>query len=507
MVDRRPSFSSYKEVFTDYKTGLFFLNSLLLAFLTTTLSTILGIFTGFLFGKTDLPFKGIYRILFLVPFIIPSYIYGLAWADLLGKTGLLNNLISGIPFVTADMISSFMYSAFGGAMVLGLSFFPVIMLIAEGSFSRVGTHMEESGLIFEGRGRVITKVLLPLAAPGIFSGMLIVFILTLSEFGVPFLLDIKVLTTQIFTQFSAFYNEKAAVALSIPLVCVTVSLMVVERIYLKGRSFEALGRGTNTRTYKYLLGRWKIPCVIACCLILAVVVVFPLVTLVMDSWSLDAYKKAFLLTRQSIMNTLVFGVVGASLITLLGLAIGYFSEKARIYIGKGMEFSMVMLFAIPGTVIGVGLIRLWNRPDGFSQFVYGSFIIIIIGYVARFAPIAARTMADSYRQVPNNLVDAAEVAGAGWWRLKGKILIPLVGSGIMITWLLSFIFCVGEIGTTILVYPPGQETLPIALFTVMANSPTNVVAAVSVLLVVIVLVPVGMFLGIIHLVRTRLCWF
>lgn len=507
VVDRRPSISNYKEVFTDYRTALFFLNSLLLAFLATILSAILGIFIGFLFSKTDLPLKSVYRALFLLPFIIPSYIYGLAWADLLGKTGILNNLLSGIPFLTAEMISNLMYSVFGGAMVLGLSFFPIMMLITEGSLSRVAAHMEESGLIFEERSKVIMKILFPLASPGIFSGMLVVFILTLSEFGVPFLLDIKVLTTQIFTQFSAFYNQKAAVALSTPLVCVTVALMVVERIYQKGRSFEALGRRANTRTYKYLLGRWKIPCTIACSLILAVVVVFPLMTLIMDSWSLDAYKKAVSLTGQSIINTLVFGAVGASFITLFGLAIGYFSEKAGLYIGKSMEFSMVMLFAVPATVIGVGLIRLWNRPNGFSQFVYGSFIIIIIGYIARFAPIAARTMADSYKQVPNHLADAAEVAGAGWWTLMGKIFIPLVGSGIMITWLLSFIFCVGEIGTTILVYPPGNETLPIALFTVMANSPTDVVAAVSVVLIVMVLVPVGIFLGIIHLVRTWLYWF
>lgn len=507
LADKRPTISNYKGVFTDYRTAWFFLNSLILAFLTTTFSAVLGIFTGFLFSKTDLPLKGIYRVLFLLPFIIPSYVYGLAWANLLGKTGILNNLLSGMPILTVDMVSGFMYSVFGGAMVLGFSFFPIMMLVVEGGISRVDASLEESGLIFERKSTVIMNILFPLTSPAILSGMLIVFILTLSEFGVPFLLDIKVLTTQIFTQFSAFYNEKAAMALSTPLVCVTVLLMVIERIYLKGRSFEVLGRRTGKRTYKYLLGRWKIPCVIACSLILAIVVVFPLTTLVMDSWSINAYKKAILLTRQSIINTLVFGAVGASVVTIMGLSIGCFSQKARPYLGRGIEFSMLMLFAVPATVIGVGLIRLWNRPDGFFQFVYGSFIIIIIGYIARFAPIAARTMADSFKQVPDHLADAAEVAGAGWWGLMMKIFVPLVGSGIMITWLLSFIFCVGEIGTTILVYPPGHEILPIALFTIMANSPTDVVAAVSVLLVAIVLASVGMSLGIIYLVRTWLYWF
>ena len=75
-----------------------------------------------------------------------------------------------------------------------------------------------------------------------------------------------------------------------------------------------------------------------------------------------------------------------------------------------------------------------------------------------------------------------------------KILIPLQGYGIIATWLICFLFCIGELGTTILVYPPGHETLPIALFTVMANSPVDVVSAMSVLIVGMSLLPVVVFL-------------
>ena len=57
-------------------------------------------------------------------------------------------------------------------------------------------------------------------------------------------------------------------------------------------------------------------------------------------------------------------------------------------------------------------------------------------------------------------------------------------------------FCVGELGTTILVYPPGHETLPITLFTIMANSPTDIVSALSIIIVVMTLLPVGVFLAV-----------
>ena len=92
--------------------------------------------------------------------------------------------------------------------------------------------------------------------------------------------------------------------------------------------------------------------------------------------------------------------------------------------------------------------------------------------------------------------EAGTVTGASWFRVLGKILLPLQGYGLIATWLICFMFCVGELGTTILVYPPGHETLPIALFTIMANSPTDVVSALSIIIVVMTLLPVGVFLAV-----------
>ncbi|HHT9140264.1 MAG TPA: hypothetical protein ACFYEI_05575, partial [Candidatus Tripitaka californicus] len=102
-VGGSPSVENYRDVFTR-RNASFFLNSLLLASLSTLLATLIGIFLGFLLGKTDIPLKWALRPLLLLPFIIPSYIYGLAWANLLGKSGFLNNMLSNLPFVTAEGI-------------------------------------------------------------------------------------------------------------------------------------------------------------------------------------------------------------------------------------------------------------------------------------------------------------------------------------------------------------------------------------------------------------------
>ncbi|HHT9119552.1 MAG TPA: ABC transporter permease [Candidatus Hypogeohydataceae bacterium YC41] len=494
VVEGKPSLEDYKGLFTQ-RNIFFFLNSLLLASLSTLLASLIGIFLGFLLGKTDIPLKWVLRPLLLLPFIIPSYIYGLAWANLLGKTGPLNNMLSYLPFITSEGISHFIYSPFGAATVLGLSLFPVIMMVAESSFVGVEAHLEEMGLLLGSRRRTVKEILFPLALPGIISGMIVVFILALSDFGVPFLLGVKVLPTQIFTEFSVFYNEKMATTLCLPLALFTVLIITLERVFLGARPLEGLVRGTRGRTYLYTLGKGKVPYFVACVLIFCLSVFSPLISLIVDSWSLEAYKRAFSLAKLGIVNTLVFSAVGATLLTLLGLILGYFLEKYRLPSTRELGFSLMLLFAVPATVIGVGLIKLWNRPEVFFQWIYGTFAIIIIGYIARFSPLSVRFLADGYRQVSSSISEAAEVYGAGWWTLMVKIFFPLLIPGIVTTWILSFIFCAGELGTTILIYPPGDETLPITLFTVMANSPANVVSAISVILLVVVLLPLIVFLG------------
>lgn len=493
IVEGKPSLESYKGLFTQGN-AFSFLNSLLLASLSTMLATLIGIFLGFLLGKTDIPLKWVLRPILLLPFIIPSYIYGLAWANLLGKTGPLNNMLSHLPFVTVEGVSDFIYGPFGASMVLGLSLFPIIMMTAENSFIGVEAHLEEMGLFFGGKGRVIKEILFPLALPGIISGILVVFVLALSDFGVPFLLGVKVLTTQIFTEFSVFYNEKTATALCLPLVIFTILILALAEIFFGARPLEGPVRGAGGRTYLYALKKGKIPYLMVCALILCLSVFFPLVSLIADSWSSEAYRRALSLAKSGIINTLIFSTIGACILTLLGLILGYFLEKYRLPSAREFGFSIILLFAVPATVIGVGLIKLWNRPEGLSQWIYGTFAIILIGYVARFSPLSVRLVADAYRQIPRSISEVAEVSGVGWWRLMIKIFLPLLTPKIVTTWVLSFIFCAGELGTTILVYPPGDETLPVTLFTVMANSPAKVVSAISVILLAIVLIPPIVFL-------------
>ncbi len=145
-------------------------------------------------------------------------------------------------------------------------------------------------------------------------------------------------------------------------------------------------------------------------------------------------------------------------------------------------------FTVPGTVIAIGLIGLWNHP-GLAGDVYKSSAIIVIACVARFLPLATLILAARVRQIPPSVEEAAEVAGAGWFRSFFGILLPQLRGGIAGAWVVAFIFSMGELGATVLIAPPGESTLPVRIYTLLTNTTSNQVAALALTQAAIVLTP------------------
>ena len=127
----RFSFVYYKDIFLTQKYGKIISNSLILASITTILSSLFGVPTGFLLAKTTLPLKKYFKICFFIPLIIPSYITGIAWLNLLGKTGFLNNVFSQYTMLSPESISNFIYSVYGVSFILSINLFPVVVLVTE----------------------------------------------------------------------------------------------------------------------------------------------------------------------------------------------------------------------------------------------------------------------------------------------------------------------------------------------------------------------------------------
>jgi iron(III) transport system permease protein len=169
--------------------------------------------------------------------------------------------------------------------------------------------------------------------------------------------------------------------------------------------------------------------------------------------------------------------------------LGYLAERRTLPIWQVNEWLALLLLALPGSVIGIGLINLWNTKT--TNFIYASPAILLLGYVAQYAILPMRVVSASLSAVPRSLEEAARLSGAGWLTTLRYIVAPLAGRGLLAAWLISYVFSLRDVAISIVVYPPGSDTLPIRILTLMANGAPSLIAALCIILIAITILPLG----------------
>jgi iron(III) transport system permease protein len=473
--------NNYLHLFADARKRALLLNSLLLGVGVSTVATLLGLPLGLLLARSDVRGKAWWRLVLSVPLVVPPYVLALAWTQLAGAAG---------------FSAEWTYSLTSAVFILGLSLFPLAMMATEAAARRVQASLEEAALLVAAPSRVAGRITLPLIAPAIAAAALVVFVLAVSEFGVPGLLRVNVFTTEVFTAFAALYDFGAATALSVPLLLVTL-LAAGLAAWLAGEArLTAWQSGRMGLALHF--GGWRVAVEGWLLIVLLVSVCLPVLALAGEAATLSRIAAALRDSGGAVFNSLVLSSVGATLAVALALLPGY--ARARMHspaAARLFDLLFITLFAVPGTVVGVGLIGLWNRP-GLAGAIYASPLIIVLAYLARFAPVAALLLAAGVRQMPISWEEAAAVAGASWWRSFTRIVLPNLKTSLAAAWAVAFIFAFGEIGATILVAPPGEATLPVRVYTLIANTPAGNVAALALTQVFIAVLPLALFAAFIH---------
>lgn len=476
------SLKNYGVLFQSKREWMLLLHSLILSGATTIVTILLGVPLGTLFAKTDLPLKSLFTILFVLPLIIPSYILAIAWFYFLGRSGIIARMFCD---EVGILTSRFLFGFPGTLFVMVSALLPIVIILTMTYLRMVNPRLEEAAKLSASWFLVLKRISIPIIKPGIFLAGFIVFILTLGEFGVPSSLRFDVFPTESFIQFSAFYNFNAATAAAIPLGVITLIVLIVERLFLRKKTFRF--RLTKEAMIMVPLGKMKPFLFIAVCILIFIFVIIPLGVLLAKSFSPCAYREAFAHSIDSIFRSLLYASIGATCLVAFGFILGYILERKALRFYYAADSVAIFLFALPSTVIGIGLISLWNTQA--TNFIYASTAVILFGYIAQYTALGERIMAATFSQVPHSMEEAAQIVGVGWFRRLSGILLPLTKRGLIATWFVGFIFCLRDLGITMMVYPPAHDTLPVRIFTLMANTPEEVIAVLCITTVVITLLP------------------
>ena len=427
--------------------------------------------------RTNLWGKNVLKVLCLVPMLIPPYVHAIVWNDVSRTLG--------------DWLPLDVHSVWGVIFVLTLAYFPFVMLMALSGLESIDRNMEEASLLHHGEWATLRRVTLPLATPHILSGAVFVFIFAITDFSVPDILRVRVYPVEIFVQFSAFYNEAGAMMLSLPLMAITFLLVLVQRRILKDRSYVNMYGGRSNASH-HRLGRWNVCVFMLALVVVGLSVATPIWDLMERAGALSNYIRVLKTSYSQILYSLFVSSIGAAATLFLGLLLAIVIERSRSEKVKSIFlYAAIAPLAVPATTLGIGMIRVWNRPA--TDFVFESTWVTVFGYVARFLPFAVMAIASNLKQISPRIEEAAALATPHWLRVLWRIVLPLLSPGLTVGFFVVLILSFGEIGTTLLVIPPGRETIPIKIYNLMHYGANSMVAALSLMLIVIILALAGLF--------------
>ncbi len=470
------SLVNYISFFYDPRLITIFARTLIFAFGTAILCLCIGVPMAFLFEGTNLPGKSFLRIISYLPLLIPPYISTIAWMEFLGARGDLVSI--SLPFS--------IYNLHTAIIIMSLSMFPIVTLLTSLAIRNLDSKLEEAANLITNKKNVLKKITLPLIKPQILIAGFFVFILTLSEYGVPSMLRINTYSNEIFAQFSAFFNLESAVILSLPLVFLAMVLITIYNFWLKDKSFVTISTNSNRKNNLLELSKpQKIISLIFVISIITLAFFIPVSVLLIES-KLKLIE-ALILAHNQIFNSFWLAILGAGLMTFFGFFVAYFSKNS-----KYMDLVILLPIAIPSSIIGISLIYFWNNP--IANLVYTTFIIIILGYLIQFLPFVVKTFSPFLNQISDSIEESAKLARAGFFKRMFKIELPLVKQGIIAGFVVGFILCLRDLGATLLIAPPGIQTLPCRIETLMHYGNAEMVSSLSIILILMILIPIVILL-------------
>lgn len=460
-------------------------NSLTLALGTACLGTMLGALLAILRSHWSFRTARLLDLSAWVLLIVPSFMIAQGWVLFAGSGGLANQWL-GWPWLT-DLV----FQPFGLILVMSLSKFPLAYLAVAAALEWNVSHYSDAARLSGGGPLTVWRTVhLPLSMPALTAGWTLVFMDTIGDFGLPAALaTVYRFPTLPYSIYTAIYQSPVrfdmAGVLALYLVAILAVAMAVLFLALRRSRVDFLTSRAVVQTPKPSRYSGLISVGVLCVLLIAVGIPVgtSLSTSLMKqlggglSWSnltLDHYLNLFRVSPGEhrtlpLLSGMRHSFIIAALAALLSMALGFLTSYVvtftRFRFKSLIHLSTVLSLAIPGVVLGIGYIFVWNQRwlEQLGIQLYGTPTLLVMAAVAGAIPYAVRLQIGAFAKIPASMLDAAAMQGAGAGRRMKDILLPLVRGGLLTATLASFGTSVYDLAIASILKPPNYTLVPLVI--------------------------------------------
>ena len=378
---------------------------------------------------------------------------------------------------------------------------PIAVGLASIALESVDRRLIESARLLQPDTRALARVVLPLAAPLLLAGAGLIFLLSLVDYTIPSLCQVNVSALDIFADFSVHHRPGHALLVSAPLLVTTTVAVVLFQAKLRSVALDPNWH----RAAPDVPFRWPVSVRVLLYGALAVMVLaagIPVLGLVSQ---VDGVQE-LALTLSEARQEIAFSLIVAVLAALVNLPIAYVAARgvlSRGLLGRAWWLAITVPMALPGPLVGIGLITLWNGPGWAKLGVYGSRWTPVLAALARYVPLGALVLVAAMRRINRLHLEAAELLQTSRLRSWFFVRLPLLAPGLLASAGLVFCLTLSELSATLLVSPPGQSTLTIRIYNYLHYGASGTVAGLTLVLTALVLV-FGLIATVFLILWTRL---
>jgi iron(III) transport system permease protein len=472
-------------------------NTLLMGAATSLCAVIIGGALALMLVRTDLPGRAALEPLTLLPLYVTPLLTAIAWSWLGSPRGGLVNLVTQrlVGFSVIDL-----HGASGVVFVASLAYAPVPFLLIAAGLRAMDPSLEDTARVHGASLHfAFSRVTLPLMLPSALGALVLVFVQTMGLFSIPAVLGVPggftVIATEIYRLLNTYPPRLGqAAAWGLVLLLITLLAVLLQNRLLAKRSFVTItGKAFRPRRIATGRARWLLAGFVW--LYIGLAVALPVATLIWASlvnflttdpalmafdlrhfsYVLFTYPKALLAAR----NSLLLGVVTASLIVVLSVGAGWVAVRGRNLGATAVEYLAMAPLAIPSIVLALGV--LWTYAGLKLLPIYGTIAILLVAYLAHFLPFGVRAVSGALRQLHPELEDAARVSGAGLLHTLRRVVFPLTRPTLAAVWTLVFVLALQEVSASILLYTSRSVVLSVAMFDLWEAGTLNGLAALGVM--------------------------